>query len=83
MEPPTSLWREEGVCFVIIDDYGWTNVEDDVDDKEGNLDDRNTDAKRKISDRPMVVATIKEQSAFQLDSSAHIFIHNVKIDTSP
>ena len=30
-----------------------------------------------ISDRPMVVATIKEESAFQLDSSAHIFIHNV------
>merc|ERR1719458_1587396 len=27
-------------------------------------------------DRPMVVATIKEESAFQLDSSAHIFIHN-------
>ena len=32
----------------------------------------------KISDRPMVVATIKEESAFQLDSSAHIFIHNVR-----
>ena len=32
-----------------------------------------------ISDRPMVVATIKEESAFQLDSSAHIFIHNVRL----
>ena len=32
-----------------------------------------------ISDGPMVVATIQEQSAFQLDSSAHIFIHNVTL----
>ena len=79
MEPPTSLWKEE-VCFVIFDDYGWTNGANNIDDKEGNLDDRNIDAKKKISDRPMVIATIKEESALQLNSSADIYIHNVTLN---
>ena len=32
----------------------------------------------KIAGRTMVVATIKKQSAFQLESSADIYIHNVR-----
>ena len=79
MELPTSLWKEE-VCFVIFDDYGWTNGANNIDDKEGNLDERNIDAKKKISDRPMVIATIKEESALQLNSSADIYIHNVTLN---
>ena len=80
MELPTSLWKE-GVCFVIFDDYGWTNAAaNNIDDKKGNLDDRNIDAKKKISDRPMVIATIKEESALQLNSSADIYIHNVTLN---
>lgn len=50
-------------------DYGWVIAEDNIDD----WNDRNI-----FSERPMVVATIKKHSAFQLDSSADIYIHDVR-----
>ena len=64
---PTLLCRDEDVNN--DNDYGWVIAEDNIDD----WNDRNI-----FSERPMVVATIKKHSAFQLDSSADIYIHDVR-----
>ena len=74
---PTSLFRTEVGFSEFVYTYsqccsGIVIYFDICDAKDPKI------AKHEIAGRTMVVATIKKQSAFQLESSADIFIHNVR-----
>ena len=66
-----SLWS---ILSILVND-----LEENVDDKEDHkIATIKANQSNEFSGRTMVVATIKKQSAFQLESSADVYIHNVR-----